>query len=165
MWVDRRDVRLPPRELLISILGARCECCGNVLGLEIHHRVPLASGGTNRLENLALLCKRCHKIETEKFAKMGRLKSVDRRAEAGHILTATHRSTIPGEDLNQPHWFEESLLHRFDDEAAMAHVWRVTAVNERWKPTTVQKRHDKSCELPDCPLRGSGVVSLIGRRG
>lgn len=163
-WFDRRGERLSPHQLLISILGGKCDNCGSILGLQVHHKTPLASGGTNRIENLALLCRRCHMGETEKFAKIGRLRSFDRVAEKGQTLQITRKSTIPGEDLKEPYWFEVSDLYRFDDEAALAHVWRVTAVSEKWKPTTVQRRHDRACELPDCPLRGSGVVSLIGRR-
>jgi 5-methylcytosine-specific restriction endonuclease McrA len=28
--------------------------------LEVHHRIPLADAGTNALDNLELLCHRCH---------------------------------------------------------------------------------------------------------
>lgn len=31
-------------------------------GLEIHHIVSVSLGGTNKTENLILLCKECHKI-------------------------------------------------------------------------------------------------------
>jgi len=29
-------------------------------GLEVHHRIALARGGTNELSNLELRCRRCH---------------------------------------------------------------------------------------------------------
>jgi hypothetical protein len=38
----------------------RCEECGNVHALEAHHIVPVSEGGTHELENLRLLCSRCH---------------------------------------------------------------------------------------------------------
>jgi 5-methylcytosine-specific restriction endonuclease McrA len=32
--------------------------------LEVEHRLPLADGGTNELDNLQLLCRDCHKKKT-----------------------------------------------------------------------------------------------------
>ncbi len=34
--------------------------CGSDRRLQVHHRVPLAAGGSNELSNLELLCHRCH---------------------------------------------------------------------------------------------------------
>lgn len=161
VWADRRGERLPPRDLLISILGGSCAKCGSITNLQIHHKVPLASGGTNRLENLALLCEECHSGETEKFAKIGRLRAVDRTTGKGENPGIQHERGLPAEVLHEPYWFEKSELFRFDDEAAFAHIWRVTAINENWSPATVQNRHDSLCELQDCPLRGSGVIALM----
>ena len=45
--------------------GHRCVRCGAAESedapLEVHHIVPLSSGGTNELENLVTLCAACHK--------------------------------------------------------------------------------------------------------
>ena len=38
-----------------------CVKCGSKKNLEIHHIVPLAKGGSNRLENLQLLCRVCNR--------------------------------------------------------------------------------------------------------
>ena len=38
-----------------------CVRCGSRRQLQVHHRVPLASGGSNDLTNLELLCRACHK--------------------------------------------------------------------------------------------------------
>ena len=38
-----------------------CVKCGSKKNLEIHHIVPLAKGGSNRLENLQLLCRSCNR--------------------------------------------------------------------------------------------------------
>ena len=163
-WADNRGERLPPREILISALGGKCETCGAVTGLQIHHKIPLAGGGTNRLENLAVLCMSCHRKETTAFAKAGRLRSSDRAVPKRQVVLGRQRQILPGEDIGEPYWFEGSELLRFDDEAAMAHLWRVTVVNAQWKPDTIQKRHDRWCELADCPLRGKGVILLLERQ-
>lgn len=41
-------------------LGDECQCCGAVGDLELHHVVPLMSGGTHHPENLMTLCVSCH---------------------------------------------------------------------------------------------------------
>ena len=40
----------------------RCVKCGSRKNLEIHHIVPHAKG-SNRLENLQLLCQRCNRMK------------------------------------------------------------------------------------------------------
>lgn len=39
----------------------RCRRCGATTALEVHHRIPLAAGGTNAPENLIVLCHACHR--------------------------------------------------------------------------------------------------------
>lgn len=39
-----------------------CLRCGATDNLEVHHIIPAAHGGTDDLENLATLCKECHRI-------------------------------------------------------------------------------------------------------
>jgi hypothetical protein len=164
-WVDGRRERLPPREILISALGGKCEVCGAVSDLQIHHRVPLAAGGTNQLSNLAVLCRVCHRKETAAFAKVGRLRGSDGRPlKMKDSLTQQHGRELPGENIGEPYWFEGTELFRFDDEAALAHLWRTTAVSTHWKADTIQKRHDQRCPLTNCPLRGRGVISLLERQ-
>lgn len=41
-------------------LGCNCVNCGSDIGIEYHHIVPLALGGTNRLTNIVPLCNICH---------------------------------------------------------------------------------------------------------
>ena len=41
----------------------RCVKCGSTKNLEIHHIIPHARGGSNRLENLQLLCRRCNRMK------------------------------------------------------------------------------------------------------
>lgn len=40
---------------------ARCEYCGK-RGQEIHHIVYRSDGGDNHINNLILLCRKCHDI-------------------------------------------------------------------------------------------------------
>ena len=40
--------------------GNRCRKCRGRQDLEIHHIKPVVDGGTNALENLILLCAKCH---------------------------------------------------------------------------------------------------------
>ena len=37
-----------------------CQRCGRFIGLEVHHKIPLANGGTDELDNLIVLCSVCH---------------------------------------------------------------------------------------------------------
>jgi 5-methylcytosine-specific restriction endonuclease McrA len=37
-----------------------CVVCGGTERLQVHHRIPLAEGGTNQLSNLELRCKTHH---------------------------------------------------------------------------------------------------------
>ena len=48
------------KKLLRKVLGCNCVNCGSDIGIEYHHIVPLALGGTNRLTNIVPLCNICH---------------------------------------------------------------------------------------------------------
>lgn len=45
--------------------GFRCALCGAVNNLQVDHIFPLAEGGTNDLDNLQLLCRRCNSIKSD----------------------------------------------------------------------------------------------------
>ena len=49
------------RKMLKDELGDKCANCGKDEGIEYHHVVPLAHGGTNNLGNIVPLCVECHK--------------------------------------------------------------------------------------------------------
>ena len=42
-------------------LGDECAICGSKENLEVHHIVPISKGGTNEVENLAILCRKCNR--------------------------------------------------------------------------------------------------------
>ena len=48
------------KKQLRKVLGCKCVNCGSDIGIEYHHIVPLALGGTNRLTNIVPLCNICH---------------------------------------------------------------------------------------------------------
>ena len=61
---------------IIEALGGRCQSCGTTRNLEIHHKIPLSLkhlqsvsryNSWKNLENLELLCKRCHKHKHRRY--------------------------------------------------------------------------------------------------
>ncbi len=61
----QRQSTVPPRQRRLALQRAhyRCEAprCRQTRMLEIHHRRPIAAGGTHELDNLLVLCWRCHR--------------------------------------------------------------------------------------------------------
>jgi 5-methylcytosine-specific restriction endonuclease McrA len=45
---------------ILKAANAKCAECPSQEELQIHHKVPLAMGGTNEADNLEILCKQCH---------------------------------------------------------------------------------------------------------
>ena len=46
----------------------QCVQCGSRRPLDIHHILPLAQGGSNRLTNMVSLCRECHQqVHGRKF--------------------------------------------------------------------------------------------------
>ena len=55
------------RQIRFERARGRCEACGTNLipaEWECDHLIPIKSGGDNKLENLRVLCKPCHRIKT-----------------------------------------------------------------------------------------------------
>jgi hypothetical protein len=53
----------PPRKLReerIKLDGGECANCSSTEQLQVHHIVPVANGGNDKLENLQTLCSDCH---------------------------------------------------------------------------------------------------------
>lgn len=46
---------------LKEVTRGNCAQCGSYNNLHAHHKTPLSRGGSNRLDNLILLCDSCHK--------------------------------------------------------------------------------------------------------
>lgn len=56
-------------ELIFSIFNNQCELCGSKKNLCIHHKIRLADGGANNIQNIMCLCKKCHLFIHHKFIK------------------------------------------------------------------------------------------------
>lgn len=54
------------RKRLLETRGSRCELCGKVGYVELHHKVRAADGGSFSDDNLILLCVSCHKDQNRK---------------------------------------------------------------------------------------------------
>lgn len=48
------------RRQVLEKAGYRCEECGNAGRIEVHHKIKISQCGTDDLENLEALCRRCH---------------------------------------------------------------------------------------------------------
>jgi 5-methylcytosine-specific restriction endonuclease McrA len=93
----RKRHHRPPREIWAQLRrqvwerdGGCCVRCGATLLIDvahIDHRIPLSRGGTNALDNLRTLCRRCHVLRAD-------------HAHQGMIAQALRDGVIP------PRWRE-----------------------------------------------------------
>lgn len=60
---EKNDKTIPPgrRAKVYKRDDDQCVRCGATQELECHHIVPLSHGGMNHVDNMAILCKPCHK--------------------------------------------------------------------------------------------------------
>jgi len=68
LWTEARPanrtyISAHKRKLVFIRDNYCCVKCGSKKNLEIHHIIPHARGGSNRLENLQLLCQRCNQMK------------------------------------------------------------------------------------------------------
>ena len=63
----RETIDTETKNALMKRQENRCDECGDLLKkFEKHHRKPVAAGGSDGIDNLALLCPYCHATESEK---------------------------------------------------------------------------------------------------
>ena len=55
-WLERRERTRKRYDYTCQVCGRR----ENFWNLHVHHIIPLSQGGNHALENLTLLCKKCH---------------------------------------------------------------------------------------------------------
>ena len=81
--MPRRAVTTLTKRRVAAAAGWRCDACAVLVDeyYEIDHRVPLHLGGSNRPDDLALLCGRCnrHKSRTEGIEREAWLSAADCR--------------------------------------------------------------------------------------
>jgi 5-methylcytosine-specific restriction protein A len=57
----------PLRRIVLARDGGVCQTCGEV-GTIVDHIHPKSLGGSDELDNLALICARCHRRKTARHA-------------------------------------------------------------------------------------------------
>jgi hypothetical protein len=62
-----------------------CSKCGEISAIEIHHKIPLAIGGTNNNDNLICLCEKCHK-EVHKSNRSELIKAGQKKKSAKQFI-------------------------------------------------------------------------------
>ena len=50
---------------LTKLYGYQCCYCSSIDNLEIDHKIPVSKNGTNFIDNLQLLCKKCNRIKSD----------------------------------------------------------------------------------------------------
>ena len=51
------------RERVLRRDGWRCQFCGSMTNLEVHHQIFRSHSGSDQEDNLITLCNRCHSAE------------------------------------------------------------------------------------------------------
>jgi hypothetical protein len=87
--------------------GNRCRRCGNGSKLQAHHIVRPEDGGRDVLENLIILCDRCHRLEHKAGAGRGRQRFpvrgvVGSHNDSPHPLGLEYPSPIEGKNGSRP---------------------------------------------------------------
>jgi hypothetical protein len=110
--------------------GGKCQTpgCRSARGLEVHHRIHRADGGTHDPSNLHLLCSACH--------------------------MSTHRGTlvVDGDQVQRPNTPSPAGPSRLDEAIVRTHA-RDALVGLGWKPHIARAALDEAishvgCELP-----------------
>jgi 5-methylcytosine-specific restriction endonuclease McrA len=66
---------------LVERCGGRCGYCGETGRLEADHRIPLARGGSNTIENILPACRRCNAKKRLMTEEEFRLRLAQERGE------------------------------------------------------------------------------------
>lgn len=78
--MKRKAIPVAIKRAVLARSGGMCEAdsCDNV-GKEFEHRIPVALGGDNTLENIWLACRACHREKTSN-EDMPRIAKAERQA-------------------------------------------------------------------------------------
>jgi 5-methylcytosine-specific restriction endonuclease McrA len=61
------DIRPETRRLILERDGFQCKRCAATEDLTLDHIIPISRGGTNALENLRCLCRRCNSSKRDRL--------------------------------------------------------------------------------------------------
>lgn len=64
-----RYVSKKNRALLLEKAKNQCEYCGDKENLEVDHIIPVSIGGSNEIENLQILCRKCNRTKRTKLSE------------------------------------------------------------------------------------------------
>lgn len=93
--MTRRRLSTKTRMSILERFNRRCQMCqceiGHGIGFDLDHRIPLAIGGADEIENLVPLCTPCHRLKTK-----GDVRDIAkaRRREAKHIGAHVPKGTL-----------------------------------------------------------------------
>lgn len=93
--MTRRRLSTKTRMSILERFNRRCQMCqreiGHGIGFDLDHRIPLAIGGADEIENLVPLCTRCHRLKTK-----GDVRDIAkaRRREAKHLGATAPKQRI-----------------------------------------------------------------------
>ena len=65
--ITKASVRPTRKKRVFNERGAKCAHCGTEENLTIDHIIPRSKGGTNKIENLQVLCKKCNLKKADKM--------------------------------------------------------------------------------------------------
>ena len=90
-----RSPRVPKavREEALRRAGGKCERCDGTNRLAMHHIMPRSEGGGDNVENLAVLCRRCHNL----VERVGILRTRG-MIRAGPAISPPRKPFAEGED-------------------------------------------------------------------
>lgn len=80
---------------LLEACGDQCAYCGGPGPFHVEHRIPLARGGSNSIDNILRACGRCnvrkHTLTEEEFRERLRREGVGRSSEVAKKVHPTSR--------------------------------------------------------------------------
>ena len=109
-WRQKYEARIKSaqwrnmRRDLIRWRGTKCERCGRIATLELHHKT-YERLGRELTSDLELLCHSCHEAADEERAEAGRARSVNARAAAMYDAGLdTYATKKYGDDWQWSRW-------------------------------------------------------------
>lgn len=107
--MNRKRFSARSLENLLATFGHKCRMCrceiNGASGLEWDHRIPLAIGGDDELDNLEPLCIRCHRLKTK--GDQGTIAKARRQRQRNLGIKQAKGRPIPGSKAS-------GLRKRFD---------------------------------------------------
>lgn len=59
-----RYISKTTKQIVFTRDGGSCQCCGSRLNLEYDHIKPFSCGGTSKISNIQLLCRKCNRSKS-----------------------------------------------------------------------------------------------------